>query len=82
MENKIKRKRKMKHPKTCNGCRALYQSQYSFYCDLGYELKITKSGVFKGMDIVDVSPESGECPKPLTNKELIDAPKAYKSEVK
>ena len=69
---------KMKHPKTCNGCKALYQSQVRFTCELGYELKITKNGAFKGMDIVDISPKNGECPKPLTIKELLNAPNERK----
>lgn len=64
----------MKHPKTCNGCKALYQSQYSFLCDLGYKLKIVRRRSVKGTDIMNVSPEKGTCPKPLTNKELLDAP--------
>lgn len=72
----------MRHPKNCNGCRAFWQSQWRYYCDLGYKLKITKEREYKGMDVVSVRPESGECPKPLTNKELIGAPKAHESEVK
>ena len=70
----------MKHPKTCNGCRALYQSQVNFTCELGYELKITKRWSIKGMDLVDISPKNGECPKPLTIKELLNAP--HEREVK
>lgn len=72
----------MKHPKDCNNCRAFWQSQCRYYCDLGYKLKITKERRYKGIDFVRVKPENGKCPKPLTLKELIDAQKAYESEVK
>lgn len=50
-------------------------------CDLGYKLKITKE-VSKDTYFIEISPESGECPKPLTNKEFIDTPKEYEREVK
>lgn len=72
----------MKRPRNCNNCRAFWQSQWRYYCSLGYKLKVTKIGEHKGVGIVNVEPESGECPKPLSNKELINAPKAYESEVK
>ena len=67
----------MKHPKSCNGCRAFYQSQYIYDCDLGYKLTITRKRKYKGRDIVSIKPRYGECPKPLTIDELINAKKAY-----
>ena len=66
----------MKHPKKCDGCKAFWQSLWAYHCNLGYELKITKKGEYKGMDINHISPKCGECPKPLTNKELVNAPRA------
>lgn len=72
----------MKHPKSCNGCRAFWQSTCHYYCDLGYKIKRTKIGSVKGADIFRLSPECGECPKPLTYKEFIKAPKAYTREVR
>lgn len=72
---------KMKHPKSCDGCRAFWQSQWRYHCSLGYELKTTKKGEYKGLDIVCITPKCGECPKPLTNKELINAPRARWGEV-
>ena len=71
----------MKRPKNCNNCRAFWQSQWRYNCSLGYKLNITKIGEYKGLDIVNVKPEKGECPKPLSNKELINVPKAYEIEV-
>lgn len=72
----------MKCPKSCNGCKAFYQSLCEYTCELGYKLKITKESEYKGMDVVSVKPENGKCPKPLTLKEFTDAPKSYESEVK
>ena len=68
----------MKHPKTCYGCKAFWQSQWKYNCDLGFELNIEKKGQFKGMDITHISPKSGTCPKPLTLKELMAAPHAQR----
>lgn len=68
----------MKHPKTCNGCKAFWQSQWKYHCDLGYEQKSEKKGHFKGMDLNNISPKSGTCPKPRTLNELIDAPHAQR----
>jgi hypothetical protein len=67
----------MKKPKSCYGCKAFYQSQWQYTCELGYQIKRTKVGSYKGADIIRPSPECGECPKPLTLKEFFDAkPKA------
>lgn len=65
----------MRHPKNCNGCKAFYQSQWNYTCNLGYKIKLTKVGSYKGTDIIRPSPECGECPKPLTHKEFFDAKK-------
>ena len=65
----------MKKPKSCNGCKAYYQSQWRFSCDLGYELKSIKIGSMRGMDILRHRPANGRCPKPMTLKELMDAPR-------
>ena len=68
-----KRGEGMKHPKDCNGCRAFWQSQCRYYCDLGYELKFTRERAYKGMDVIKVKPKNGECPKPLTLGQLVNA---------
>ena len=70
----------MKHPRNCNGCRAFWQSQMTFYCELGYEIATRKIGkiVNNGgsADIVTAFPKAGACPKPRTNIELFNAQKA------
>lgn len=68
----------MRHPKNCNGCKAFWQSQWKYNCELGYKIRLTKTGSVKSTDIFRPSPECGECPKPLTYKELIDSPKAVR----
>lgn len=68
---------KMKHPKTCDGCKAFWQSQHQYNCDLGYELKVSVIGKVRGTEIHRISPECGTCPKPRTIKELLDSPRAY-----
>lgn len=65
----------MKRPKNCNGCKAFYQSQWRYSCDLGYELKSIKIGSIKGVDILRHAPAIGHCPKPRTYKELFNATK-------
>ena len=65
----------MKHPRNCNGCKAFFQSQYKFSCELGYELNVKKIKKFQGMDVYLVSPKCGECPKPITFAELFKATK-------
>lgn len=65
----------MKRPKNCNGCKAFYQSQWRFSCDLGYELKHIKIGSIKGVDILRHAPAGGYCPKPRTYEELFNARK-------
>lgn len=66
----------MKHPKTCNGCRAFWQSLCHYYCALGYKQKVSTVGRFRGAEIHHVAPLGGECPKPLTYNALITAPRA------
>ena len=66
----------MRKPKNCNGCKAFYQSQWRYNCDLGYELKSERIGSMKGVDILRHSPACGQCPKPRTYKELFNAPRA------
>ena len=61
----------MRHPKNCNGCKALYQSQYSFTCELGYDLDVKVVKSINGADIKYVSPKFVACPKPKTNDELV-----------
>lgn len=63
----------MKRPKNCNGCKAFYQSQWRYSCELGHELKLTKTGSIQGEDIITPSPAGGQCPKPRTYKELFAA---------
>lgn len=63
----------MKHPKTCNGCKAFYQSQYHYSCDLGYNLKVERIVSCKGLEILRHSPAGGQCPKPITYHELSSA---------
>lgn len=60
----------MKRVKDCNGCKALYQSQYSFTCGLGFELSIVSGKKFIGVDIKKVSPKYGKCPKPTTYNKM------------
>lgn len=71
----------MKHPKKCDGCKAFWQSQVTFHCELGYEIGTRRVGkvVLNGGsdDIVTVFPKSGACPKPRTIGELFNAPKAW-----
>lgn len=66
----------MKRPKKCGSCRAIWQSHCHFSCALGYKIKIIKTGSVKGTDILCPCPDE-ECPKPLTIKELLNAPNAY-----
>lgn len=70
----------MKHPKKCDGCKAFWQSQVTFHCELGYEIATRKIGKFtdKGgsADILIPYPKDGTCPKPRTIGELLNAPKA------
>ena len=63
----------MKHPKTCNGCKAFWQSTYQYNCSLGYKIEAIKAGSIKGADIRCPHPADGECPKPMTYRELCDA---------
>lgn len=63
----------MKHPKKCDGCKAFWQSTWKFNCDLGYELETIIVSKYMGEDIKSVRPKCGECPKPLTNEQLIEA---------
>ena len=65
----------MKHPRSCNGCKAFFQSQYKFSCELGYELNVKTFKKFQGVEIKAVSPKCGECPKPVTFGELFKATK-------
>lgn len=71
----------MKHPKKCDGCKAFWQSQVTFHCELGYEIgtrrvgRITDNG--GSSDIVTVFPKCGACPKPRTISELLNAQKAW-----
>jgi hypothetical protein len=65
---------KMKHPKTCDGCKAFWQSQVQYNCSLGYELKVSTIGKVDGTDIHRISPKCGACPKPRTIKELLESP--------
>jgi hypothetical protein len=67
----------MKKPKSCNGCRAHYQSQWKHECELGYEMGSKKIGSVQGAEIRRYFPAGGTCPKPTTLKELIEAPKAW-----
>ena len=71
----------MKHPKKCDGCKAFWQSQVTFHCELGYEIGTRRVGkvVFKGGsdDIVTPYPKCGACPKPRTISELLNAQKAW-----
>lgn len=67
----------MKRPKSCDGCKAHYQSQWRHTCELGYEICMEKTGSLLGADIVRIYPKGGCCPKPRTYAELMDAPKAW-----
>lgn len=67
----------MRKPKSCNGCKAHYQSQWKHECELGYEMTSKKIGSFQGLDILRFCPANGQCPKPKTITELINAPKAW-----
>ena len=67
----------MKHPKSCRGCRALWQAQHRYYCDLGYKLETFIECRGKGLEITIAKPKNGKRPKPLTIVELINANKAY-----
>lgn len=68
----------MKHPRTCNGCKAFWQSQSQYHCSLGYALNVTTVRKLLGVDIHRISPKCGTCPKPLTLNELITAPHAQR----
>lgn len=72
----------MKHPKSCSGCRALWQAQHRYYCDLGYKLETFKERRGKRLEITIAKPENGKCPKPLTMAELINAKKEYYKQIK
>lgn len=67
----------MRRPKSCNGCKAHYQSQWRHECELGYEMGHTKIGSFQGVDILRYYPANGQCPKPKTLSELMNSPKAW-----
>lgn len=73
----------MKHPKTCDGCAAFWQSQWRFHCELGYEIATRKAGTITDKtgtaDIIRAFPKCGACPKPRTIRELFNAPKAQVS---
>lgn len=70
----------MKHPRTCGGCRALFQSQCSFRCDLGYDVEVRHLRKGKGIEILLPRPKNGKCPKPLTYDQLCEAPHAGKED--
>ena len=67
----------MRHPRSCDGCRAHYQSLWKHECELGYEMNSKKIGSVKGVEINSYYPATGCCPKPRTLTELINAPKAW-----
>ena len=67
----------MRRPKSCNGCKAFYQSQWRHKCELGYEMGQKKIGSFQGADILIFYPVKGQCPKPKTLAELMTSPKAW-----
>ena len=67
----------MRHPRSCDGCRAHYQSLWKHECELGYEMNSKKIGSVQGVEINRYYPANGCCPKPRTLTELINAPKAY-----
>ncbi len=69
----------MRRPKSCNGCKAHYQSLWNHKCELGYEIGNTKIGSFHGVDILRYYPLKGQCPKPKTMAELINSPKAWQT---
>lgn len=68
---------RLKHTKTCNGCKAFYQSQWRYSCDLGYDLKTTKIGRSLNMDLLQHAPSCGLCPKPMTYKDLFRSKHVY-----
>lgn len=71
----------MKHPRDCNGCRAFWQSQMTFHCELGYEIETRKIGKIVNnsgsADIVTAFPKDGDCQKPRTIRELFNAQKEW-----
>lgn len=67
---------RLKRPRSCNGCKAYYQSQWRFACELGYALTTTKIGRALNQDLLRHAPASGICPKPMTYLELFRAPMA------
>ena len=69
----------MRKPKSCNNCKAHYQSLWLHTCDLGYDLDSVIIGSVQGVLIRRYFPKNGQCPKPLTLNELIDAPTAWSS---
>lgn len=64
-------------PKSCNGCKAFYQSQWRYECELGYKIGSTKIGSLQGVDILKFYPMEGQCPKPKTLAEFLTSPKAW-----
>ena len=48
----------MSKPNSCNGCRAFYQSQWRYNCELGYEIAAVSRG--KRWSFFPVY----KCPKP------------------
>lgn len=67
----------MRRPKSCDGCKAHYQSQWRHECELGYEMGRRKIGSLQGVEILQFYPAGGRCPKPKTLDELMTAPKAW-----
>ena len=67
----------MRKPKSCNACKAHFQSQWRHECELGYDMDSVKIGSFQGVEIRRFFPKYGQCPKPLTLKEFFNAPKAW-----
>ena len=72
----------MRKPRNCNGCKAHYQCLWKHTCELGYEMSSRKIGTFQGVEISEYYPKLGQCPKPRTLKELINAPKAWEGYMK
>lgn len=62
--------------RNCNGCKAYYQSQYKYSCDLGYAIEVCRKKKMCGTTVPTHKPITGFCPKPKTIKELCNAPRA------
>lgn len=52
--------------RTCNGCKAVGNLSSRDYCTLGYKTKHKR--VTYGLELLP----SEECPKPMTNKKIIE----------